>query len=257
MNDTLEKDQQSGLLDNIKIWIKQRRHVSVALLQINFSISFPHARKIMEYLQEEGYVEQDGKTVKNPSKHNPFSQMKIYLIDLNPRIVVAWKKEFSGIENVKVIQGEFAQFLDSHPEIDGIVSPANSFGYMDGGYDEAITAYFGAALEEKVQRYIEEHCYGEQPVGTAIVVDIPDAADKKLVHVPTMRLPSPIADPLVVYQCMRITLIEGLRHGLNALLIPAFGGATGGVKPEIIAKYMKLGYQQIDEHVKCVGPEIL
>jgi O-acetyl-ADP-ribose deacetylase (regulator of RNase III) len=51
-----------------------------------------------------------------------------------------------------------------------MVSPANSFGLMDGGIDAAITKYFGKELMQRVQaRIMQEYC-GEQPVGTAIMV---------------------------------------------------------------------------------------
>ena len=39
-------------------------------------------------------------------------------------------------------------------DVECVVSPANSYGFMDGGYDLAITNYFGEALMEKVQRLI-------------------------------------------------------------------------------------------------------
>ena len=182
-------------------------------------------------------------------QNGAFAAMKIYLLDRNEGIVEAWKKEFEGEKNVLAVQGDFARFLHAHPEIDGIVSPANSFGYMDGGYDAAITAYFGEELGEKVRDYIDAHCYGEQALGTAIAVTIP-GTEKKLLHVPTMRLPSPIREPLLIYQCMRSTLIKALEEGIRAIVIPAFGGATGMVRAGTLAKYMKAGYAQVSDYLR-------
>ena len=139
-----------------------------------------------------------------------------------------------------------------HKDIECIVSPANSFGYMDGGYDKAITDYFGVGVEKEAQKFINSHLFGEQPVGTSIMVDIPNT-NKKLIHTPTMRLPSTIKDELVIYQCMRSTLSCAIKGKVHSIVIPAFGGATGKVKPDIIAKYMKAGYDQILEHIKVNG----
>jgi O-acetyl-ADP-ribose deacetylase (regulator of RNase III) len=37
---------------------------------------------------------------------------------------------------------------------DSIVSPANSFGYMDGGIDAAYLARFGAGLQSRLQQHL-------------------------------------------------------------------------------------------------------
>ena len=59
-----------------------------------------------------------------------------------------------------------------------VVSPANSYGSMDGGYDAAIIDYFGIQLEKAVQKYILDNFYGEQPVGTSFTIDIPGTEQK-------------------------------------------------------------------------------
>jgi O-acetyl-ADP-ribose deacetylase (regulator of RNase III) len=49
---------------------------------------------------------------------------------------------------------------------DAIVSPANSFGLMDGGFDAALTKFFGGYLQSAVQERIIKEYSGEQPVRT-------------------------------------------------------------------------------------------
>ena len=171
--------------------------------------------------------------------------MKIYLLDINPNIINAFKSEFSNCEEVVIVLDDFKHFMDTHKEVECIVSPANSFGYMNGGYDKAITDYFGYGVEIEVQRYIQKNLCGEQPVGTSIMVNIPNTDGKKLIHTPTMRLPSPIREPLIIYQCMRTTLMLAINNNIKSIVIPAFGGATGRVSPSLIAKYMKAGYEQV------------
>lgn len=57
--------------------------------------------------------------------------MKIYLLDRNKEMTGAWKKYFSEDE-VEIVTADFKNFMDSHLDIDAVVSPANSFGLMDG-----------------------------------------------------------------------------------------------------------------------------
>ncbi|MBQ7712992.1 MAG: macro domain-containing protein [Clostridia bacterium] len=129
-------------------------------------------------------------------------------------------------------------------EVECVVSPANAFGLMDGGYDAAITAWFGEQLPKRVQRYILENYYGEQPVGTSFLIDA-GRDGQKLIHTPTMRVPSKILDPAVVYQSMRTTLMTALGAGVRSIVIPVFGGRTGGVPDGLAAKMMWLGYDQV------------
>ena len=70
-----------------------------------------------------------------------------------------------------------------------MVSAANSFGLMDGGVDAAITAFFGTQLQTRVQNHILREYLGEQPVGTAFVIETGDNNHPWLVHAPTMRVP--------------------------------------------------------------------
>lgn len=182
--------------------------------------------------------------------------MQIYLLDINKEMTDAWHKYFN-LPNVEIVNEDFATFMDKHSDIEAIVSPANSFGLMDGGYDKAITDYFGKQLMKDVQDVIIKDWYGEQPVGTSISVPIVKFYDKQiddertlqcnpiLIHTPSMRTPEQIIDSRIVYQCMRTTLIEALKQEVDSIVIPAFGGLTGRVPYDVIAKMMFLAYKQI------------
>ena len=62
--------------------------------------------------------------------------MRLILCDTNPNICAAWRMYFVD-EKVEIIEGTFTNVLD----FDCIVSPANSFGIMDGGFDGALATY--------------------------------------------------------------------------------------------------------------------
>ena len=169
--------------------------------------------------------------------------MKIYLLDRNYITVKTWSKYFNDCEDVEIVKSLFQDFVEE-VDVECIVSPANSYGLMDGGYDKAITDYFGWEVAEAVQEKIINECFGEQVVGTSIIVDIPNT-DKKLIHTPTMRVPSKIKDPVVVYNCMRSTLICAIENSINSIVIPAFGAATGGLDIDTVAYMMKEAYKQV------------
>lgn len=167
---------------------------------------------------------------------------QIILLDMNMPMCKAWSDEFSGLdENISVVNADFESFIAGHNDVDGIVSPANSFGLMDGGYDAAITSYFGYNLMEKVQDKIIREFGGMQPVGSALTVLIDE--NRYLIHVPTMMYPGPIADIQIIYQCMRSTICTAEKLKLRKIVIPAFGRLTGRVEERVVARMMKLGYE--------------
>ena len=50
---------------------------------------------------------------------------------------------------------------------------------------------------------------------------------------------------MVVYFAMRSTLICALKNNIRSIVIPAFGGACGGLDPDVIAYMMKEAYDQV------------
>lgn len=172
--------------------------------------------------------------------------MKIYLLDINKSMTDAWHNYFGHTHGVWIVNDDFHNFMSRFHDVDCVVSPANSFGLMDGGYDLAITNYFGNQLQERVQQYIIKNYLGEQPVGTSFV--IPADENTWLIHTPTMRYPKPIIDKEVVYHCMRSTIITAIQNGVGSIVIPAFGGCTGRLPHETIAEMMYKAYMQLQEN---------
>lgn len=169
--------------------------------------------------------------------------MKIYIIDKGELKLRYARLYFHGEPDVECVAAEFDEFLRSNP-VQCIVSPANSYGLMDGGYDLAITRYFGDQLQKRVQQYIIDYYNGEQPVGTCFIIDA-GKDGRKLIHTPTMRTPQIIREPLIVYQCMRTTLMCAMENNVESILIPLFGGGCGGVPAKLIAEMMWKAYDQL------------
>jgi UDP-N-acetylglucosamine:LPS N-acetylglucosamine transferase len=60
-----------------------------------------------------------------------------------------------------------------------------------------------------------------------------------------MRIPSPIVDSEIIYTSMRSTLMCALKNNIKTIIIPAFGGSTGIVPFNTIAREMYKAYIQI------------
>lgn len=169
--------------------------------------------------------------------------MTIYIIEKDCEKFKYLRPYFNDLDNVVLVNADFKDFIQKNT-VECVVSPANAFGLMDGGYDAALTSWYGKQLQERVQQYIIHHFYGEQPVGTSFIIDT-NKDDQKLIHTPTMRTPQTIRDPAVVYQCMRATLTTAMENRIESILIPMFGGKTGGVAPQVIAKMMRLAFDRL------------
>jgi hypothetical protein len=93
--------------------------------------------------------------------------MRYYLRDRNPQIVQAWKKHFNGVGDVDISCGDI---FDLGDRIDAVVSPANSFGFMDGGIDYVYSLRFGWQLQERLQAHLQKYHDGELLVGEGVVI---------------------------------------------------------------------------------------
>ena len=167
--------------------------------------------------------------------------MKIYLLDINKEMTDAWYKYFKDTD-VEIINDYFDRFMHQHPEVDGIVSPANSFGLMTGGYDKAIIDYLGTGAQTNVLTILDAVYKGYQPVGTCLPVPY---AKYIILHTPTMRTPETIDDYRVVYDCMYSCLLKAEETKCECIVIPAFGALTGRVPYDSVARKMYLAYKHI------------
>ncbi len=172
--------------------------------------------------------------------------MIIQLIDTNPNMVTAWNNYFGGMENVKIWNSNYFSI-----ETDILVSPGNSFGYMDGGIDQLITNYFkaeGIDIQSKVQSHIKKYYDGEILVGQCAAIYTGSKTIPLLVVAPTMRIPLLIRDAVDVYLATRsifnlLKRMEGTHNYKNQRIsICGLGTGTGGLNPHICAEKMYQAY---------------
>lgn len=153
--------------------------------------------------------------------------------------------EFGKFSNVEIYFGGFEALADVE-KVDCLVSPANSFGLMDGGMDQAITDYFGEQLQKRVQQHITENYASEQPVGTSFIIETHNEKIPYLAHTPTMRVPAIVKDTDNAYLAMRATMIEAEKHeNINTVAVPAFCYGVGQMHGSDVAYQMAKAYLQI------------
>jgi O-acetyl-ADP-ribose deacetylase (regulator of RNase III) len=177
--------------------------------------------------------------------------MKIYLRDLNEEIVHWWEHYFKGIPDVEVSCGDIFDI-----NADAIISPANSFGFMDGGIDAAYTKFFG--LSPRFNQTIEDCLrqamkFRQVPVGnaTTIFVGFYEKGFSYLISAPTMGIPTNVHNTQNAYLAFSAALREAnlykeSLHGyynIRSVLSPAMCGYTGQMKPQRIAYQIYRAYE--------------
>ena len=169
----------------------------------------------------------------------------LILVDPNPHLCTAWRETFSELPHVEVVMGRFEDVAD----FDCMVSPANSFGLMDGGVDAAITRFFGDQLMRDVQEHIINAYLGEQPVGSSFIISTGHPKHSWLAHTPTMRVPMDISRTDNVYLAMWALLRAVHHHNqgdsqyIQRVLCPGLGTGAGHVPPRQAARQMALAYR--------------
>lgn len=184
------------------------------------------------------------------------SDLQLLLRDRNRALCLAWQQAFAGVPNVSVSCGDILNLLSpNHAAIDAMVSPANSFGFMDGGLDFILRDFFGRPVEASVRHAIARQFDGEMPVGNALIVPTQHAQIPFLVCAPTMRVPENVGQTVNAYLALRAALIavrqfNAARQGQNAprirrVLCPGLCTAVGRMDPVQCARQMRAAYDAI------------
>ncbi len=170
--------------------------------------------------------------------------MKLILIAPDIALYQAFQESFEYFPDVEIVNNYF-EWLTKY---DCLVSPANSFGMMDGGMDAAITRFFGVSLETRVKQHILEEFLGEQPVGTSFIIKTGHPKHPFLAHTPTMRIPMKIQCKDIPYNAMWAMLlaVRGYNkihpNSINSVVCPGLGTGIGQIPPDEAARQMAIAY---------------
>jgi len=175
--------------------------------------------------------------------------MKLKLVAYEKALFEAFEEYCSDLATVEIIHGSVLEV-----EADAYVSPANSFGFMDGGIDTLYCRHFGIEIQTRVREAILYQKHGELLVGDAIIVETGQAKTRFLIAAPTMRVPMVLgAETINPYLAMRATILM-LRRGViqtgalkgeevsahvSTVAVPGLGTGIGRVPPKLCARQIR------------------
>lgn len=173
-------------------------------------------------------------------------------------MIQAWREAFAGADRVTISQGDIfsnkagmigpADGIDVRA--DAIVSPANSFGFMDGGIDAVYTYQLGRQVQERLQALIAAEHHGEIPIGQAVIVPTSRPEIPWCISAPTMRTPAGVASTLNAFLATRAALQAVLAHNaaglppITTILCPGMGTGVGHMPPGRCARQMRAAWDR-------------
>lgn len=176
------------------------------------------------------------------------------LFDLDDELIREWQNRFGELTDFKIVKSDVRK-LENHIKIDYYVSPANSYGYMDGGIDETYMKMF-PDIQSQVRETIHKYRIWDLnrglflPIGSTIKVN-------QILCCPTMIAPEKIYQngiyPANVYFAFLSILFYSLTEPDKNIAIPGLGTGTGYIPPDLCAKEMFDAYN----HFLEVKPRLL
>ena len=172
------------------------------------------------------------------------------LVDPHPALAAAWDVAFKPFPGrVTTHLGVFQDLLGT---FDALLTPGNSYGQMDGGFDGVVSRHF-PQVQRAVWDVIGDRHRGFLPVGSADVVPTGDDRCPWLVYAPTMRIPMRLDSDrdVAIHDAMWAGLIAVARHNervpleqrITTLACPGLGTGVGLVSPERAAQLMAAAYE--------------
>lgn len=182
--------------------------------------------------------------------------MKIVFFDFDKRVVNALLQESNKynndiFKNVEFVHDDLTKLVENYNNYI-LVSPANSFGFMDGGIDYFINYRVFKDIQKDVQTEINkrDNKFAESinfnnmdtkdkpflPVGECFI--IPADSENYLAVVPTMEYPKMVGDTNNAYIAMSALLKQVDNVDAKYLLVPGFCSGVGDMKPQDMAEQM-------------------
>ena len=176
--------------------------------------------------------------------------MNLVLTGIDSALTEAWHKYCGDLPFVTIHSGSILDVA-----CDAVVSPANSFGFMDGGIDAHYSRVFGRDVETRLRKLIRERHHGELLVGEAEIVETGRLEIPYLIAAPTMRVPMVLKESVNPYLAARAVLIL-LKHrmfadgcpvsdSVHTVAFPGLGTGIGRVAPDTCARQLRAAIDAI------------
>ncbi len=169
--------------------------------------------------------------------------LQIKLVYKEEDLGKAWREHFNEYENIEIIHADILKV-----NCDAIISPANSFGFMDGGLDIHISETLGWHIQDELQSRISKLEERELLIGKAMIIPTKNREIPYLISAPTMRVPMSfnIATSINAYLAMKAILISAKNHeAIQTIAIPGLCTGCGRMPFHIAANQMFLAYDEV------------
>lgn len=169
--------------------------------------------------------------------------------DYDRKIMDGYEKVLSGkIDGASFVTDDVRKIPQKY-KIDAIVSPANSFGFMDGGIDKILNKMF-PFIDIKVREVINSVKFALTrrgvpylPVGKCITIPTGDSTCPYMLSVPTMFLPEIITGTDNVYLAFK-SILEIYGHKKITIACCGLGTLTGALSGEDSAMQILRAYNE-------------
>jgi O-acetyl-ADP-ribose deacetylase (regulator of RNase III) len=169
--------------------------------------------------------------------------VKLHLVDSDAEVAAELQRAFCRFTEVEVRHGDLLAIAE-----DCVVSPANSYGFMDGGFDKDLYAFFGPRIQSLVQDAVVRRPEGFLPVGASTIIHTGHHRIPYLIVAPTMTLPEQV-ESFNAYRAMRAVLRiqRAAKNALAHIFCPGLATGVGGVSPSDAAEQMARAYADFYE----------
>jgi O-acetyl-ADP-ribose deacetylase (regulator of RNase III) len=180
--------------------------------------------------------------------------LKIILAAVEKDLADAWERHCGDLPDVSVHRGSILDL-----SVDAVVSPANSFGFMDGGIDLRYSDRFGWEVQDRLQELIRTRHHGELLVGSAEIVETGNARIPFVIAAPTMRVPMILRDTVHPYLAARAVFLlirngivpagmfagERVESVISSVAFPGLGTGVGQVDPDTCARQVRAAIEDV------------
>lgn len=175
--------------------------------------------------------------------------MKIFVRDTKQELIDELNKQYKNpperpweFKDVDFVMGDIFGV-----KVDAFVSPANSFGWMDGGIDLYFVEQIGWDLQDKAMNAAKEQPFKEMLIGSAVLIHTHAEKWPLMIMAPTMRTPRKIGHE-AVFLATRAAMRVAYKYSLDSVVFPGMGTGTGDVPLDQAAGAMLTGMQNATQH---------
>jgi O-acetyl-ADP-ribose deacetylase (regulator of RNase III) len=177
--------------------------------------------------------------------------LTLVLVAVDDAMAEAWNALTGERAGLVVHQGSITDV-----DVDAVVSPANSFGFMGGGIDGVYARWF-PGISDRVRAASGADRGGELPVGEAVIVPTGVERPAWLISAPTMRRPGERLPPdgaaarAAATAVLRLwrdgTLPTGthVRDEVRSVALPGLGTGVGGLSPDVCARQVGAALDEV------------